>query len=49
MQDFRVKKDSFTDTCCIETDLASPYGVPGITSAIVEANMSKSFPCLKFS
>lgn len=49
MQKCRVQNDPLTYTHCIETDLASPHEVPGITLTIVEANMSKSFPCLKFS
>ena len=49
MQKLRVTKDPLTYMHCIEIDLASPYEVPGIILAIVEANMSESFPCLKFS
>ena len=49
MQNFRVGKNSFTDIYHINMCLANPCDVPGITKLdVVEADLTKSFPCLKF-
>lgn len=48
MQNFTVGKNSFTDIYHINIYLANPCDVPDVTLDVVEANVTKSFPCFKF-